>query len=177
MEAQRASKDLNEFYKRKDVKHSEVITRLIHRLTLSVQTIPKEFNNCAGNFSNFKGNRIITIIGEKPAGPSPLVKSYPFLEVAGSSGWLNSQLNDTHAREDRLFWVNALNLDDSENNPDIINQLKPKQIVCLGKIAEQWAKKNGWEFVAFPHPQYWKRFKSKQPYPLIDFLRGASTKS
>ena len=51
---------------------------------------------------------------------------------------------------------------------------KPKQIVCLGKVAEKWAKKNGWEFVSFPHPQYWKRFKSKEPYPLIEFLRRST---
>lgn len=178
VESGKTSALVAQFYKRsKEIADSEVIIRLIHRVSLSVRTIPRKFNNCAGNFDNNKNNVIIAIIGEQPASESPLQKSYPFLNISGSSGWLNSQLNKSKAREDCLFWVNALNLDGTENDPEIINQLKPKYVVCLGKIAEEWAKKNGWEFVSFPHPQYWKRFKSKLPYPLIDYLNNCVSKT
>lgn len=171
VESQKTSTDLEFFYKNAQrIQNSEVLTRLIHRVSLSIRTIPQEFNNCAGNFSSFARNNVIAIIGEKPAAISPLQKSYPFLDIAGSSGWLNCALNKTPAREDKLFWVNALNFDDSKNNPEIINQLNPKHVICLGKVAEKWATENGWDFKAFPHPQYWKRFKSKEPYPLIEFL-------
>ena len=149
----------------------------MHRVSLSIRTIPREFDNCAGNFSNGDRNKVIAIIGEKPAAQSPLQKSYPFLDVTGSSGWLNAALNRTKAREDRLFWINARNLDDSENNPEILNTLNPKSIICLGKVAEAWAKQNGWKHTCFPHPQYWKRFKAKEPYPLIDFLNSEITRT
>lgn len=178
LESQRNSKALTDFYNHsKEIKKSEVITRLIHRVSLSLRTVPKQFNNCGGNFVNYAGNKIIAIIGEKPSAVSPLKKSYPFLDLGGCSGWINEQLNKTPAREDQLFWINAKNIDDSNNNPEIINQLAPKKIVCLGKIAEKWAKENGWEHISFPRPQYWKRFKSSEPYPLIEFLGNACSKS
>ena len=147
------------------------ITTLAGRITQS-KSIPDKYQNCAGNFK--LDGSITAIIGEKPSAQSPLKRSYPFGDTSGCSGWLNTLIIKGRIKEESLFWVNAINLDGSENDPSMINELKPKQIVCLGKVAEKWAKKNGWEFVSFPHPQYWKRFKSKEPYPLIEFLRRST---
>lgn len=145
-----------------------LITQLTKRIDLS-RSIPAKFQNCAGNF---KTDRSITvIIGEKPSGPSPFKRSYPFNDTNGCSGWLNNLLARNHIKEDNLFWVNAFNLDGTENDPLMVVELKPKRVICLGKVAEKWAKKNGWDPVSFPHPQFWKRFKSKEPYPFIEYLK------
>ena len=145
-----------------------LITQLANRINIS-RSIPEKFQNCAGNFKNERS--VIAIIGEKPSGPSPLNRSYPFNDTVGCSGWLNNLLALNKIKEDKLFWVNAINLDGSENDPAMIQELNPKQVICLGKVAEKWAKKNEWDYVSFPHPQFWKRFKSKEPYPFIEYLK------
>ena len=151
-----------------------VITQLSSRLDVS-RSIPGKFQNCAGNF--LSDGSIIAVIGEKPSGPSPFQRSYPFNDTTGCSGWLNNLLARARIDEGKLFWVNAFNLDGSENDPSMVTELKPKKVICLGKVAEKWAKKNGWDPISFPHPQFWKRFKSKEPYPFIDFLSSVATKS
>jgi hypothetical protein len=168
-------KEFNQFYEhRAEFKYSQVLIRLSHRIVLSQRSIPQQFDNCAGNFICSKKSRIIAIIGERPSKDSLLQRTYPFLDIDGSSGWLNSLLNTTNIREDQLFWINAKSINGDDNDPEIIHQLNPKAIVCLGKIAESWANKNGWEHLNVPHPQYWKRFKSTVEYPLIDLLRQIS---
>ena len=149
-----------------------LITRLSNRIDLS-RSIPEKFQNCAGNFNN--NGSIVVIIGEKPAGPSPFRRSYPFNDVDGCSGWLNRLLAKAKIDESKLFWVNAYNLDDSSNDSSMVNEVNPKEVICLGKTAEKWAKENGWECKTFYHPQYWKRFKSKEDYPLIEHLHQATS--
>lgn len=150
------------------------LSMLSDRICVS-KSIPKEFDNCGGNYD--PKAKVTVIIGEQPAGESKQQRMYPFMAMDGCSGWLNRQLAEIHLDNLKMFWVNALNLDGSENDPRIVNSLNPKEIICLGKIAEKWAKKNGWEITTYPHPQYWKRFKSKLPYPLVGHLRRTCSKA
>lgn len=145
-----------------------LITQLANRIDVS-RSIPEKYQNCAGNF--LSDGSIIAIVGEKPSGTSPFKRSYPFNDTTGCSGWLNDQLAKASVDERRLFWVNAFNLDGSENDSSMISELQPKKVICLGKVAEKWAKKNGWDSISFPHPQFWKRFKSKEPYPFVAHLK------
>ena len=147
-----------------------VITLLANRIDLS-HSIPDEYDNCAGDFN--QDGSMIVVIGEQPAGPSHFNRQYPFNDTGGCSGWLNQLLIKEKIDHKRIFWINALHLDGSENDPSIVNQLQPLEVICLGKTAEKWANKNGWKHIAFTHPQYWKRFKSKLPYPFIEHLRSA----
>lgn len=121
-----------------------------------------------GNFK--KGN--ILIMGEQSAKP-PLhpIGQDPFCGMKGSSFWLNKQLEDNNINEGKLFWINALNLDGTKANVvKIVKLLKPSKIIALGNIASNLCKENNLEHIKVPHPAYWKRFRSKEIYPLIQHV-------
>jgi len=140
--------------------------RLLARVVLSAN-IPAEFDNCAGSIELSK----FVLIGESPANETTNKRYYPFCDIAGCSGWLNLLLNKEEINEEKLFWINAHHLDGSPNDVRLLDLLEGKQIICLGKKAEKWVKPTGKKYVEVPHPQYWKRFKSKEKYPLIDLLK------
>jgi uracil-DNA glycosylase len=49
--------------------------------------------------------------------------------------------------------------------------MKPSAVLALGGIAQKICKERGINFEPFYHPQYWKRFKSKYPYALVERLK------
>ena len=113
----------------------------------------------------------ILIIGEKPARPQ-LGLNLPFAEMRGCSGWLNTLLEQANIDERKLTWVNAF---DNYGTPAklqwIINKIRPWPIICLGRRAEALlVKESDNDYLYFHHPQAWKRFHNKEPYPLIDKL-------
>jgi hypothetical protein len=140
--------------------------RLLERILNSL-AIPDRFDNVAGSFDNCK----YVLIGEAPANESPLKRCYPFRDIIGCSGWLNSLLDKEEILESDLFWINAHHLDGTPNDIKILDYLQNKKIICLGKKAEKWLKPTGLKYESVPHPQYWRRFKSKEKYPLIDLLK------
>lgn len=115
----------------------------------------------------------IMIVGEQDSDPTASVEQRPFCTTKGCTGWLNKQLDEANIPEERLFWVNALNNDNSPANLRyVVETMKPKAIIALGGIAQHTLRKQEiYNFKPFYHPQYWKRFKSKQPYALIDELK------
>lgn len=143
-----------------------MMVRLLNRILFS-KDIPREFNNVAGSiqYSRF------VLIGESPSKESPFEHYYPFLDQIGCSGWLNRLLDVENISEQDLFWINAYHLDGSPNDLEILKYLKDKKIICLGKKAEKWLTPSGLKYESVPHPQYWKRFKSKERYPLMDLLK------
>jgi hypothetical protein len=117
-----------------------------------------------------RGNFLI--VGEQSAKP-PLhpIGQDPFCGMKGSSKWLNQLLEDNNIKEERLFWINALNLDGTEADIlSIVNRIHPSKIIALGNIASKLCEKHNLEHVKVPHPAYWKRFKSKENYPLINYV-------
>lgn len=93
---------------------------------------------------------------------------YPF--VGSTSGkWLTQQLIELSIPEERLYWVNALNPDDTPLDPIFVDHLAPSRVITLGGIAQVWAVKHGIKHTAVPHPSYWKRFHARKPFvPLIE---------
>lgn len=121
-----------------------------------------------GNFK--KGN--ILIIGEQSAKP-PLhpIGQDPFCGTKGSSVWINEQLDKAKIREEDLFWINALNLDGSKADVEmIVKKLKPAKVIALGNIPSKLCNDLSIPHIKVPHPAYWKRFHSKIKYPLIQYL-------
>lgn len=113
----------------------------------------------------------VMIVGEQTSHPEVNKYHAPFCSTKACSGWLNARLEEVEVPEDKLFWVNALDNDGSEVDLlALYNQLKPPAVFALGNIARDQLKKRGIEHVHVPHPQYWKRFKHSQPYPLIEKL-------
>lgn len=140
--------------------------RLVDRIVLSAN-IPVEFDNCAGNLETAE----FVLVGERPANESKNERYYPFCDIAGCSGWLNLLLDKEKIPEEKLFWINAVHLDGSQNDHTLLDLLEGRQIICLGRVAERWVKQAGKKYVQVPHPQYWKRFKSKEKYPLLELLK------
>lgn len=120
-----------------------------------------------GNFS--QGN--ILIVGEEP-GPDSFGFDTPFVG-SGSGIWLLRQLEANEIDENELYWINARNAAGVEAEQDFVDFLKPRKIITLGTSARMWATDLINEFKVIPiyHPQYWRRFKSKEEYPLIPLLK------
>lgn len=77
-------------------------------------------------------------------------------------------------REEELFWVNAINNDFSILNlVELVRLLQPRKVIALGKIAQKSCSDQGISHVECYHPQYWKRFRNKERYPLLDLLCDA----
>jgi hypothetical protein len=126
---------------------------------------------CAPFGAGFFNEGNVLIVGEQDSDPTTSEKQRPFCTNKGCTGWLNKQLDAANIPEERLFWVNALHNDGSQSDLDqLVSLLKPSAILAMGGIAQAVCKKQGLDFTPFYHPQYWKRFKSKHPYALIDKL-------
>lgn len=146
----------------KTIRDHNLMSRIAIRQELAVKTKPP-FG--MGNFK--KGN--ILIVGEQSAKP-PLhpIGQDPFCGMKGSSKWINLQLETWNVSEEKLFWINALNLDGSKADVSkIVKLLKPSRVIALGNVASNLCIENSIHHIKIPHPAYWKRFKSKIKYPLI----------
>jgi hypothetical protein len=135
--------------------------------------------NLGPGIGNWKEGQIL-VVGEKVNTEIDLL-GWPFVADTGCSLWLARELELWHVDEQRLYWVNAFTRDGRETDPKFIEALKPDRIVTLGKTAELWAKRNQVarlakhtgaeaELIHVAHPQFQKRFKSNELYPLKDAL-------
>lgn len=101
------------------------------------------------------------------------IQNLPFVSFhgGGCSAWLAQQLEDWDVSEQELYWVNSAGL--GVNWLDEID--RPRKFVALGVHAEKWCQHAGVPHQAVPHPQYWKRLKHSDPYPLKEALLSCLT--
>ena len=138
--------------------------RFLKRIALAEETLAP-----FGVGSYTKG--ITLIIGEQDSDPLNSPEQKPFCCTKGCSGWLNRLFDIEDVDESKLFWVNALNNDVSSINLGVlVNDLSPKKVIALGKVAQKECTIQGVNHIQCYHPQYWKRFRNKQRYPLLDML-------
>lgn len=118
----------------------------------------------------------VLLVGERPhvARSGQLKHRLPFVSFdgAGCAPWLAEQLELAGVPETDLYWVNAYDALGVPTDPAFVRDLQPRKVVALGKQAAEWCRDAGLSFVEVPHPQFWKRFKSGEPYPLLDVLRA-----
>lgn len=115
---------------------------------------------------------IILIVGEQASNPEDAPEQQPFCTTKGCSGWLNKMLEIESIPEEALFWVNALNNDSTNIDlQKLVDELKPTCVLALGSVADQVCTEQGVTHEKIYHPQYWKRFRSKERYPLLDRLK------
>ena len=120
----------------------------------------------------------ILVVGDRPWVPGerydPDHVYTPFPYVDASSGWLNAYLELENIPESELVWINAYDLAGKPTKPVIIECLEPREIILLGNKAEEWLSAADPARFArslyAPHPQFWKRFKSQERYPLMDLF-------
>lgn len=111
----------------------------------------------------------IVIVGDRLGPTNPTyADGTPFCGSKASSVWLNNQLT---IPEEDLRWINAYLPDGAETCVEELKKLLPaKTVIALGGNASKWLSKYGVEHVKTYHPQYWKRFRNKERYPLLDIL-------
>lgn len=142
----------------------------------------KLFEQNVLHFSRARGCTVpeaIVLVGDRPGPAAPKDPSYhhtPFYSTKNSSSWLNCQLLREEIPEERLLWINAYDKDGVPNDPTTLLNLRPDTIIALGGNAAKWLEGvcglEAGQFVETYHPQYWKRFRSGERYPLLDILKG-----
>ena len=132
--------------------------------------------NQGPGLGSWNPGKVTLMVGEQP-NTKTTIMGWPFIAKGESSLWLAQQLDRAEIKEAELYWVNALDQKGIETSPAFIEQLQPTKIIALGKAAEIWCKKHltstfakGLDVRAVPHPQFWKRFMSHEPYPLFEAL-------
>jgi hypothetical protein len=121
---------------------------------------------------NWQPERVILIVGERPGNEAPCTKKdYAFLSSKGSSAWLCKQLEHAGFPEKHIYWINAYDRNDVRTDPSFVDILKPWSIYALGAYASKWCSESAFmNHHGFNHPQYWKRFRSSERYPLIETI-------
>lgn len=99
---------------------------------------------------------------------------WPFGALSGSSSvWLTGQLAEAGISEAALLWANADMLPGSEALVDRLR--RAKRVFTLGEKAADAVKDLGLSTVHhLGHPQHHKRFRFKDPYPLLHLLQEAT---
>lgn len=141
--------------------------KILRRITLRKKKYV-DFSN--GNSCTPK----ILLIGDRPGPSAPQSNSYhhtPFYSVKHCSGWLNLQLEINSVPESDLLWINSADYDGTPTNLSLLENCYSNEVIALGHNAARWFSSYGKPFIKLDHPQYWKRFKSKEAYPLIDYLK------
>ena len=148
-------------------KDESIRARVLKRFRLGLKT---NAPIGAGSYTN----GVVMLVGEQVSHPDENKYHAPFCSTKGCSGWLNTLLEEAAIPEEKLFWINAIDNDGTEVNlRQIYDTIEPCTVFALGNVARDQLRKQGiTSFGHVPHPQYWKRFKSKQPYPLIVALTG-----
>lgn len=138
-----------------------------------VQSIPLPWPNRGPGIGAWRPGHSTLVVGERIAESHHGV-DWPFTGFSGVSTWLTQQLMFADAREEDLYWVNAFQPNTEPTDPAFIERLNPKRIVALGSIARKWLEDAGHKPIEVPHPQYWKRFRAMEEYPLLEVLRADS---
>ena len=121
----------------------------------------------------------VVILGDKPGPKRPKGPWHhtPFYSTRNSSLWLNRLLVDCGINEADLLWFNVEMADGSSLDPIHLRDLERFRptYICLGGQAEMWMRRNAptSRYVKVYHPQFVKRFKSKEPYALIEAIKKA----
>lgn len=122
----------------------------------------------------WRPGRSIVLVGERPGGAGgPHAPAFCGTSPSGCSAWLASQLEIAGVPERALYWVNAYptNRDEAPLDPTFVERLRPPHVFALGRDAAAWAAARGVSAVEVEHPQFWKRFRASEPYPLIEELQ------
>ena len=125
----------------------------------------------------------VILLGDTPGPGRPDIPGYhhtPFYSTKNSSLWINKLLVEHRVPETSLLWFNTTLADGTKLDKTTVDrQLRANinpLVVCLGGNANKWFSERFSEYAPVStvfHPQAWKRFHSKEPYPLIDILQQA----
>lgn len=138
-----------------------------------VDSIPLPWPNEGPGIGAWRPGYSTLLVGER-VNASMYGQDWPFTGRGGSSQWLTEKLTEAEVPESDLYWVNAENIMLQPTDPSFIEKLQPRRIVALGGSAKKWLWQHGYDDVAeIEHPQYWRRFRHDDYYPIAEAIRGA----
>lgn len=135
---------------------------------MEIWDVNKMWSEGIGRFT--AGNTLF--VGDTP-GKNSMGFNTPFVG-SGSGRWLTELLEIAEIHEGFYYWINAKDGYGKPADTSIMDELRPSRVIAFGNEADKWVDKAirlDVEYIKVPHPQYWKRFKSGEPYPLIDWLK------
>lgn len=93
---------------------------------------------------------------------------WPFASFSGEgcSQWLTDQLDSIEVGEDQILWLNA------DQDLSVLYDLNATKVIVLGNEAYDQLYRLKIQVRVVPHPQSWRRFNSRQPYPLLHIILG-----
>lgn len=116
----------------------------------------------------------ILVVGDRPGpGAKDFTEAHhntPFYSKTHCSGWMNACLVLEGVPEDRLMWINSAAHDGTPTLVNIFYTNEFDAVIALGNNAAKWLTKACVPHERFDHPQFHKRFKNSEPYPLIKRL-------
>lgn len=122
----------------------------------------------------------VILLADAPGPGRPDTPGYhhtPFYSTKNSSLWINKLLVEHDIPETCLLWFNTTLADGTKLDRQVIERQIKKNpsclIVCLGGNAHKWFRMHypDEQHSLVHHPQAWKRFHSKEPYPLMNLLQ------
>lgn len=130
-------------------------------------------SNIGPGVGAWRPGRSVLLVGERPNLRRGQTYLGPFCAWSnvGCSSWLSHRLEAARIPERDLYWINAYDRRGHAADPRFLNHLQPRLVVALGSVAARWCRRHDVRHVSVPHPQYWKRFRSRQPYPLLEALK------
>jgi hypothetical protein len=152
--------------------------RQISALIESVRGLPNE----GPGTGRWAPDETVVLVGDRPGTtPGPGWSPFTTWNDRGCSAWLADVLEAAEIPESALYWVNAFSADGRATPHEWLATLQPRTVITLGREAAAWLQK--WDghrtlraIDEVEHPQFWKRFHHRDPYPLVDALQDALTK-
>lgn len=111
----------------------------------------------------------ILLVGDRPTRDN--IGQLPFIHDKGCAPWLAHQMNRSNIDENMLYWINSANVNGTFTSGHFIEELNPRLVIALGDHASDWCNHRDIDHIRVPHPQYWRRFRSQQRYPLLGYLK------
>ena len=114
----------------------------------------------------------LLIVGEQyNVDPATWAGPYiPFVGTGRNGFWLSHQLDLLGLPESELAWINAVQPNGKATSLDLEVIEGFDVVIALGGVAMKWARKHyhGPNLLTAPHPAFWSRFHSKEPWPLLE---------
>jgi len=104
-------------------------------------------------------------------------RDLPFVRMdkKGCSHWLAEQMTGWGVDERELYWIDAYQPDGKATRHDFMQELHPKLVIALGKVASEWLEEIAQPHLRAPHPQRWKRYHHNESYRLRAYLANGAT--
>lgn len=131
---------------------------------------PKNLGPGIGHWAERGG--VTLLVGAQMNAPES-AHDLPFVSFngGGCSAWLAEGLESAGIPETSLYWVNALTPDGGVTKADFVDELRPRRTIALGADAAAWCVAAGIAHSTTQHPQFWRRFRSQEDYPLLAMLQ------